>query len=68
MQPISVSCEAPFRSNLQKKYWSSDGHDPSVGLLPPVGRAEGRSLVDVVAREVFAVVMVAGAGLQTSPE
>ena len=26
MQPILASCEAPFRSNLQKKHWSSEGH------------------------------------------
>ena len=23
MQPILVSCEAPFRSNLQKNHWNS---------------------------------------------
>ena len=26
MQPILVPCEAPFRSNLRKKHWSSGGH------------------------------------------
>ena len=26
MQPILVSYEAPFRSNLQKKHWSSGVH------------------------------------------
>ena len=41
MQPISVSCKAPFRSNLQKKtlvhwgsYWSNEAHArESVKLL-----------------------------------
>ena len=28
MKPILVSCEPPFRSNWQKKHWSSGGHDP----------------------------------------
>ena len=35
MQPILVSYEAPFRSNLQKKknYWSSGGRHDSLGQL-----------------------------------
>ena len=36
MQPILVSCEAPFRSNLQKK-WSIWGHTGPVRVMTLTG-------------------------------
>ena len=35
MQPILVSCEAPFRNSLQKKHLFSGGHDPHWTSMTP---------------------------------